>query len=481
MAFAQRLAFCIAVMAPIPAIAQPGPLPAPKTLESDLQQWLADRLGPHAAGSLRIHVTHEGDHDRVAVADARTAVAGATASVRAGADGRWLIDDLEIPSVKFTRSAGKDATDFAFKVGTQNSRARVDPSLASPSSLDLDLHDLGLTGHGAELSQDEQIDHLDVHARLAPEGQNYAFEQHAVLAGWRSASHPHGAPAIAVGAENAEAGGHIGGLDHHSAEAVLATVAGLLMTLPANAAPGQAGSPLPPAVRAALTVWLDALQRPTTEMHGEETIGGLHVAVEGRGDASLNQVHMVADLHAPQGLAEGQMEIRLDGLHVAGLPPDAAALVPPHVVLRPTVAGVPVADLATLILRATDPGADRHRLEADAHALLTKPGVVVGLNALHVSLGPATLAGHGKMTLTDHDGYQVEAHLTATGFDVLMAQVAGKPALQQMIPILAVMRGFSRPDGNGLVWDVVAHNDGLTVNGMPLSANGHAHIHPGKR
>lgn len=475
MLFTQRLAFCIALTAPIPAVAQPAPPPGPEVLGTGLKHWLADRLGPHVAADLRIHVTPEGDHDRVAIADRRTGDAETTALVRAGADGRWLVDDIRIPSTGFARPGAQGPVEFDFQAGAQNSRARVDPSLAAPSGLDLDVHGLRLTGDGPGLHEEEQLDHLDVHAHLSPDGHQFAFDHHAILTGWRSAARVRGAPAIAVGAEEVQSDGHIVGLDHFRADALLATVAGLLVTLPAEMAAGQGGSPLPPAARAALTVWADALQGPATDIHGEETIDGLHIADEDRGEASARQVHLAASLRAPHGLVQGDLEIGVDGLVVDGLPSDAAALVPTHIGLRPTLEGVRLADLTALILEATEPGTDPDRLQADAHALLARPGVVVGLDSLSVSLGPATLAGRGKVTLTGRDNYRAEVHLTATGFDALMSLAATNPPLQRALPFLAVMRGFARPQGDRLVWDVVARNNALTVNGMPLSAIGDDH------
>ncbi len=470
MLFAQRLAFCIALIAPVPAIAQPAPPPAPEVLGRQLQDWLADRLGPHVAANLRIHVTPEDDHDRVAIADRATGDAETTALIRAGVDGQWLIDDIRIPSTRFALPGDHGTVDFLFKAGAQNSAARVDPSLASPSSLDLDVHDLSLTGHGTHVRQEEQLDHLDVHARLSPHGDRFDFDHQAMLSGWRSASRQGGTPAIALAADQVQSNGHITGLDHFRADALLATVAGLLVTLPADVAARQGGPPLPPAVRAALTTWMDALSGPATDARGEEMIGGLHIAIDGQGEASARQLHLTADVRAPHGLVQGWLEIGIDGLRVGGLLPGAAALVPTHVALRPTVAGVRLADLTNLILEATDPGADPDRLQADAEALLARRGVAIGLDSLSVNLGPATLSGHGLVTFPGPDDYQAEAHFTATGFDALMAEAAGNPSLQRSLPVLAVMRGFARPQGDRLVWDVVARNDTLTVNGIPLSA-----------
>jgi hypothetical protein len=469
--FAQRLAFCIALITPVPAIAQPAPPSAPESLGMQLTNWLADRLGPHVAANLRVQVTPEDDHDRVAIADRASGGAETTALVRAGPAGHWLIDDIRIPSTRFALPDDHGTVDFLFKAGAQSSRARVDPSLGSPSSLDLDVHDLSITGHGTRVRQEEQLDHLDVHARLSPDGDRFDVDHQAILTGWRSASRVRGTPAIALAADQVQSNGHIAGLDHFRADALLATVAGLLVTLPADVAAGQGGLPMPPAARGALTTWMDALHGPATDVRSEETVDGLHIAVERQGGASARQLHLTANISAPHGLVQAWMEIGIDGLRVSGLSSDAAALVPTHVALRPSVAGVPLADLTNLVLEATDPETDPDRLQADAQAVLARRGVEVGLDSLSVSLGPATLSGHGQVIFTGHAEYRAEAHLTATGFDALMAEAARDPALQRSLPFIAVMRGFARPQGDHLVWDVVARNDALTVNGIPLSAS----------
>jgi stage V sporulation protein SpoVS len=70
--------------------------------------------------------------------------------------------------------------------------------------------------------------------------------------------------------------------------------------------------------------------------------------------------------------------------------------------------------------------------------------------------------------VTAPDEYHAEAHVTATGLDELMKQAHGNPQLEQALPFLAIARGFAQPEGDHLVWDIVAGNGGLTVNGIPL-------------
>jgi stage V sporulation protein SpoVS len=155
--------------------------------------------------------------------------------------------------------------------------------------------------------------------------------------------------------------------------------------------------------------------------------------------------------------------------------------VPRHLELRPSIAGVPLAGLTALALEATDQTMDQAQVQADALALLTQGGVTVGLDALELDAGPAELRGHGHVLVTGPDEYQAEAHVTATGLDDLIKQVSGDPSMQQAVVFLALARGFAKPEGDHLVWDVVASKAGLTINGAAFGAGKGEKHHPDKR
>ena len=468
MTFTQHLTLCIACMLPLPALAQSAP-PPPQAMQAQLRTWIADRLGPHAAAELRIRVRPEEDHVRLAVAaPAVTGDAEATAVLRPRGDGRWAADAIRIPAAIFALPGPSGSTEVSFNVGAQDSRAVIDPGLAAPSSLDLDLRDIGLTANGPGLHQAEHIGQVDLHARLTPRGDRLDFDQETMLRLWRSTSRLHGR-SVAAAADSVQGSGHLGGLDHRRAEALLAAVAGLLATLPANLAAAQHGAPLPAPGRAAVLAWAGALRDGLTDAHGAETVSGLNIAVAGQGEAHVRQVRLAADFSAPDGMLHGWFDIGIDGLQISGLPQDQAALVPTRVVMHPTVTGVRLADLTALMLEATEPGTG-DRLRNDAATLLLRRGVTLGMESMTMNLGPAMLSGHGHVSLDARDEYQLDAHFTATGFDTLMAQAAADPALHRSLPVLAIMRGFARPQGDRLVWDVEDHGGRLTVNGIPLSA-----------
>jgi hypothetical protein len=190
----------------------------------------------------------------------------------------------------------------------------------------------------------------------------------------------------------------------------------------------------------------------------------------------VRHMRLGIDGAAPDGMLHAGFDIVLDGLAVQNLPPQAAALMPHHLELRPSVIGVSLADLTTLALEATDQKVDRARLQGEAMALLAHGGVTFGLDTLDMDVGPAVLHGHGHVLVTGPDEYQAEAHITATGLDDLMQQAHGNPDLQRALPFLAIARGFAQPEGDHLVWDIVAGKAGVTVNGVELGnprAQGH--------
>ena len=70
------------------------------------------------------------------------------------------------------------------------------------------------------------------------------------------------------------------------------------------------------------------------------------------------------------------------------------------------------------------------------------------------------------------DAWHGEAHLIATGFDDLATQARTNPDLQQALPVLIMLRGLAKPDGERLVWDIVSDGPSVTVNGLDLSQLG---------
>lgn len=489
MSLLHRVTLCLGLLLPMAAAAQPAPDSA-QVLQDQLQSWLAGLLGPGLAASApALRVTAEADHYRIAVP-----IAGAegqpeiTAAVRPLDAGHWAVDAIRFPATtKFTAHlpeppTGPNAdpkaapvlspTDFTLRIGAQDAHGLIDPSLTSRSTLDVDVHDIDVTGDGPRQHQQQHIDEERVHTSLAPGNAGLDLDQEGTITGWRTATRIQDQPAVAFGIDRMHGTSRIEGLDRDHAAALLAAITSLIATLPPAGAATHDAAPLSEPARAALRTLITSLRGVVTTIRGEETIDGLHVAVAGKGETTIRNIRLGMDGAAPDGVLHGGIDIALDGLAVKDMPPEAAALVPSHVELRPTLAGVPVNELTKLALEATDDGVDRAQLTADAMALLDHGGVTVGLDAISLALGPAELHGAGHVLLTGPSDYHAEARLASTGLDELMQQANGNPHLQQAVPVLAMLRGLGRPEGKELVWAIVADNTGMTVNGVPIGGGG---------
>ena len=375
----------------------------------------------------------------------------------------------------------KVPTKFALSIGTQASHAVFDPAFATASRLDVDLGNLGVVTDSAKQHQEQHIDRYVVQTTLEPRDGLLDLVQQGTLTGWRTASRVGDTAAVAFGADRIEAHGRVDGIDRDHAAALLTALSGLFATLPPAAAMQHGDAALSAPGRAALRALIEATRGVITGMQGEETIEGMHIAVAGQGEATVRKVRLGLDGAALDGMLRAAFEIGLDGMAAQNMPQQTMSLVPRHVELRPSISGVSLAGLIALALEATDENADQGKLAVDAEALLTQGGVTVGLDALELNVGPAELRGRGHVLVTGPDEYQAEAHVTAKGLDDLMKQANGNTSLQQALPVLAMARGFAKPEGDHLVWNIVANKAGLTINGVGLGGGkGDKHHHPDK-
>ena len=166
------------------------------------------------------------------------------------------------------------------------------------------------------------------------------------------------------------------------------------------------------------------------------------------------------------------VELGVDELASPSLPPKVATYLPHHVEFKPSLSGIPTADLHKLAMDATEAGADSSTLAPDIAAIVSHSGAELGMEALAFDLGPAKVAGTGRVTITSPGTWHGEAHLTATGFDELATQARANPDLQQALPALIMLRGLAKPDGERLVWDIVSDGPSVKVNGLDLSQLG---------
>jgi len=105
-----------------------------------------------------------------------------------------------------------------------------------------------------------------------------------------------------------------------------------------------------------------------------------------------------------------------------------------------------------------------------ATALLHTAPVTVGLDDVEIDLGPARLRGGGELRIAAADEMSGEADITITGLDALIRQAAAIPQMKQALPVLIMLKGLGRQDGNATRWKITYSGKKVMVNGNDLSA-----------
>lgn len=482
----RHFALCLLLLLPCGAHADDiGPAQA-QALQQQLKDWLAGLLGPGIAlPDLPLQITGEGDHYRmtwpIPGLDNPASDAALTASVRPLDGGRWAIEAIKLPdAANFTMTipdTGDIATSGPLKaaltVGRQDSHAVIDPALASPSTLHIDLGNLAVTTDSAKEHQEQHIDRYAVETSLKPvQDGRLDVAMDATMGGWKSAAQVEGSAAVAIAVQNMHALGRIDGVSRDKVGGLVSAMNGFFRALPPDVMEKHGRGDLPAPARVQLRALIEALPDMLTGVRLEETVDGLQIEVAGMGGLALQHILLGFGGEAPDGKLHAWFDIGLDGLNTPSLPPKVTAYLPHHIELRPSVSGIRTADLTKLALDATEEGGGDDRLAPDIAAIFAQGGVNLSLETLSFDLGPAKVEGVGKVVMLSPDSWHGEARLSATGLDELTAQARTNPDLQQALPVLIMLRGLAKPDGNRLVWVIVSEGTTVTVNGIDLSQLG---------
>ncbi len=459
-----------------------GPAQA-QTLQQQLKDWFTGLFGPGTAvPDLPVQITGEGDHYRmtwpIPGLDDPSSGAAITASARPLDGGRWAIDAIKLPdAASFTviipdtgDAAASGPLKAALSVGRQDSHAEIDPALVSPSMLHIDLGNLAITTDGAKQHQEQRIDRYAVETSLKPaQDGRLDATMDTTIEGWETAAQTEGHAALAIGAHRVRALGRVDGLTRDKVAGVVSAMNGLFGALPPDVVERHGKGDIPPPARAQLRALIEALPDLLTGIKLEETVDGLQVEIAGMGGLALQRMVVGFGGEAPNGNLNAWVEIGLDGLATPNLPPKMTAYLPHHLELRPSISGIRTEDLSKLALDATEEGASDDRLAPDIAAIFAHGGVNLAVETLSFDLGPAKVEGVGKVIVLSPDSWQGEARLAATGLDELTAQARKDPELQQALPVLMMLRGLAKPNGNRLTWDIASDGTAVTVNGIDLS------------
>ncbi|MEJ0018252.1 MAG: hypothetical protein WDN25_17165 [Acetobacteraceae bacterium] len=482
----RRVALCLPLLAPAAAHAEDlGPAQA-EAFQKQLKDSLASLLGPSIKlPDLPWKVTGEHDHYLITwpISGATGPDGGplvSTTRLRPLDGGRWGIDQVSVPpSGSFTLDLPDKADvaggpmDVTFSIGKQDTHGVFDPAFATPSNLHTEVGDLVVTTKNASQRQEQRFDRYLVDTSLKPT-QNGRLDLtiDAAVDGWKSASQTSGGTPVAIGIQALRATGRIDGVNRERVSALVTAAGSLVGALPPDFTGKGASSKLPEPAKAQVRLMVAALQDMLTGVSLEETLDGLQVEIAGIGGLSIKRFKLGFGGESLDGRLKAWLDLGLDELASPSLPPKMAAYLPHRIALRPTLSGIQMADLHKLVLDATDDDAGNDRLGPDIDAIFAHGGVDIGVETLSLDLGPARIDGTGHVKVLSPGAWRGEARLTATGLDDLTTEARTHPELQQALPVLIMLRGLARPEGQRLVWDVVSDGPKITVNGLDLSQLG---------
>ena len=98
-----------------------------------------------------------------------------------------------------------------------------------------------------------------------------------------------------------------------------------------------------------------------------------------------------------------------------------------------------------------------------APELIAEPGVAARQDPLRIE-------GSGRMRMLTPTKAGIEARLSATGLDAMMAEAGKNADLRMAMPILAMIKGLGRQEGPRMVWDLAITDDQALVNGVDVMA-----------
>ncbi len=511
---------CSLLLAAFPAGAQSGQPPASASpaeqaaaVQDQLRQWAGGLLGPQAAEGLRqLRVTAETDTLRVTLplGGMQTGLPGWTldaapleATLRPLDGGRWQILSARAPlplrvqgpapqhasrgtsggaaggsssgSSGATR-AGPAMGTWTLRVDDQKTTGVLDPTLRTASSFETTLRNLenhtvtpgeeqttrtaGLTArYGWEPTGP---DRLHVFWKASREGHHVSLR---LPQQPRQPQQPQ-QPALELSIARMEEALSAEDVSFARLGTLLRAVAAVMEAMPRDT---QAGHGLPPGVQ-------DQLRQAVADM--PDLLGRFEASAQVHDLAIANVAlrgslaEMDVEAHGEptgEGMVRLALHQTLRGLESPLIPPAMRDLVPHKLVMATWAAGLPGRELSALLARALEKDAPPPSPEAFA-ALLRRGPLTFGLDAFDFDVGPASVTAHGTLRMPSTTEFAGTLQIRATGLDALMTRAQNDQQLARLVPMLAMLKGFGRPQGAEMVWDIVADQGRTLVNGTDLGA-----------
>jgi hypothetical protein len=382
---------------------------------------------------------------------------------------------LDVTSVTYpsvgtveTSFAGGPATRITYSIGQQAITAKIDPSLAVPSSYAADFKKVRLASEHGEQHAEQTFDHYSGGGTFSVDpGGLLTLASQGSGTGVRYIG--HGPNGLTWDVMTRAIAGHfaVEGLDRAQATRLLTAVRGIAASdtipePPAGASPEQSG---------ALRAIVEAANGLLNRIEAEEVVEDVRFAAGAGANANGGSVDRLRLNVLGDTLDERlntRVGIALDGISSSALSAENAVFIPHHVDIKTAVAGVPIGTLKALLRAATEADMDPATIEAQAMGLLADPQIRIGVEAFSFDSGPLQVRGSARVVPGANGQVGGEIHVSASGMAELLAQVQNQPNLQGILPMVFMAKGMGRPRGDSLVWDISMGNGKLTVNGLPF-------------
>lgn len=458
-----------------PGLAQPAP-PDAAALQSGLRAWFEGLLAPAFMLSeppLTVVADGEGFVLSLPVTEKGKADQAITATLRPLSGGRWSLDNLRVPAagvITLDPTAGS-ASDMTYSIADQSARAVIDLSLASRSSATMELRDVALAMRVDGQNQAQRFERYVIQGTLIPGADGRVhLVQNATITGWESSFEIGPSSAAETEIRRGRIGMRLDGLRTERLAAAFTSIKALIAEVRAGNGPDADAKALPPGMRAQARMLIESFRDIATRIEGEETLDDFSMKIPGVGEIELEQLHFAMGGEAPDGRLRAWAEIVLDGLDIADLPQGIRDYIPSRIALRPVLSGISTEQVFALLLHAVEEKPDEDRLTKDATAMLTTGGASIGLESMTLEIDKLRIEGNGRLRMLTPTKAGIEARLTATGLDATMADAGKKADLRMIMPVLAMIRGLGRPEGDKIVWDLAITDDQALVNGIDMMA-----------
>ena len=419
-------------------------------------------------------------------------------------DGRWRLFDVKLPSpATFTVSRPAPAQDgqpaatssrtVEFSTARQQTSGTLDPTYAMPSSVQqrFEAYQLGMKTNDVLLLL--QLARAANETTLTPVSDkrlDVAYDS--ALDGLLLDQRRQDGRAFHLVADHGHATSLISSVSRERGPAFFHALATLIADRagkrPLDAATSRA--PLTADQRDHARALLDTLEGLAAAAQVDLEMNAVQVQAgkpqSGSVNAVMRHVRASAGASTADGVLTTFLDIGVEDMSFPGLRATVYAdLIPTHIHVRPTLAGIGTRDLLTYAHQLLDAADQGQSARPSPAPLFAHGNVVAGLDAIAFNVGPTSFDGHGTVTFTAPDAVTGEGQVTATDLDALIDRAKQDPTMQTALAVLTIAKGIGHASGNQTVWDLSYQDRKVLVNGLDVmamaSAAGGSHARPSAR